>query len=255
MRVEISDVKDFWNKNPLAASGIDAEVGTPDFFAKYDVLREQNEPLDFSYSLHEYPSFKGKRVLDIGCGNGYVLSKYAREGAEVFGVDITETAVGITKKRFEWLKLNGNIRVANAEELPFEDNYFDCVCSMGVLHHTPDTQKAIDEVYRVLKPGGRLILMFYHKNSIKYKVFGLMPYLHPRHFGKTRKKLVDEVDGIGNPRGDVYTDKELAVMLKKFSHLYFFKRLIQEFNNVIPQPVLDVFESRWGWFIYVKGWK
>lgn len=213
MEVKVEDVKSFWNKNPLCASGIDEEIGNKEYFLKYNKLREINEPLDFSYNLHEYPSFKGKKVLDIGCGNGYILSKYAQEGATVHGVDITETGVDLTKKRFEIFNISlngGEIIVANAEDLPFEDNYFDCVCSMGVLHHTPDTQKAIDEAYRVLKPGGRMIMMFYAKDSLLNKWnFSLLRYIHPKYFGMSRQELVNSVDGFGNPKGDIYSYKEM----------------------------------------------
>ena len=226
----IEQVKDFWNHHPLCSEGIDAELGSEDFFQKYNQLREENEPLDFSYDLHEYPSFQGKKVLDIGCGNGYILAEYAKHGAEVYGVDISDTSVELTKKRFTIYGLNfngGGVKTENAEHLPFSDHMFDCVVSMGVLHHTPNTQQAINEAYRVLKPNGRMIMMFYHKNSLLNKWnFNVLRYIHPKYFGMSKQELVNSVDGFDNPKGDIYSHQELAVMMKQFRHLFMFNRLV-----------------------------
>ncbi len=68
-------------------------LGTPEYFRYCDQLREANERLQFSHELHEYKAFSNRRVLDIGCGNGYVLSRYASEEAQVFGVDLTQAVL------------------------------------------------------------------------------------------------------------------------------------------------------------------
>ena len=261
MAVTIEDVKRFWDRSPLCAEAISARPGTPEFFRHYDRLREINEPVDFSYNLHEFPTFAGKMVLDVGCGNGYVVSHYALEGARAHGVDVSRTAVDITRSRLGHMGLSADVRTASAEALPFEDNTFDCVCSMGVLHHTPDTQKALDEVCRVLRPGGRVILMFYNKDSVLYRwSFALMPWTHPKHLGKSRQTLVNQVDGAQNPKGDVYSEADLRKMLPEVDHLVFFRRLLQPWmvwpvGRILPQGLLAPFERRWGWFLYAKGWK
>jgi ubiquinone/menaquinone biosynthesis C-methylase UbiE len=199
--IPFEEIKAFWEKSPLSTSAIDAEPGTPAFFSKYDLLREANEPLAFAKSLHEYDQFLGKRVLEVGCGNAYTLGKYAEHGAEVYGLDITEAAIKLSRQRFEYQGLKGDFRVGNAEYLPYEADYFDCICSMGVLHHVPDTEKAVSEIYRCLKPGGRLIVMLYHRNSLLYRL--AMP-MRSVITGKSLQQLVNEVDGVGNPKGDVY---------------------------------------------------
>ena len=112
----LRDVRAFWEGHPVAATSVVHEPGTPEFFAEYDRLREANEPIDFSYRLHEYRDFVGKRVLDVGCGNGYVLSRYAREGADTYGIDLTETAVGLSRRRFELSRLEGRFVVGSAED-------------------------------------------------------------------------------------------------------------------------------------------
>lgn len=256
--VEIGDVKKFWNENPLSASAIPFAIGTEEYFEYYNKMRERNESLQFSYELHEYTKFRGKKVLDVGSGNGYVLSKYALEGAEVFGIDITETGIALCERRFELYGLKGNFQVANAESLPFEDESFDCVCSMGVLHHVPNTNKAVSEIYRVLKKNGRLIVMLYHKNSAWYRF--KMPIQSLIH-SKSIDQLVDEVDGVGNPKGDVYSKKELRTLLDKFERLELSVGLLNSWmifpfgGKYIPDFILKPFEKKIGWFLYGKAYK
>jgi len=255
-QVSIEDVKSFWNKNPLSASAIPYELGTLEYFEFYNGMRERNESIDFSYKLHEYKRFKNQKVLDVGSGNGYVLSKYAQEGADVYGIDITETGIDLCKKRFDLYGLKGTFQVANAESLPFADETFDCVCSMGVLHHVPNTEKAVSEIYRVLKRNGRLIVMFYYKNSAWYRFkMPIQSFIH----NKSINQLVDEVDGVGNPKGDVYTKKELKKLLDRFEHLELSVGLLNSWmifpfgGKYIPDFLLKPLESKIGWFLYGKA--
>lgn len=91
----IDEIRRYWEDNPLCASAIPHPLGSKEYFDYYNQLREQNESLEYSYALHEYNQYSGCNVLDIGCGNGYVLSKYAEEGANVYGVDITQTSIDL----------------------------------------------------------------------------------------------------------------------------------------------------------------
>lgn len=256
MNVDISEVRNFWDQNPLCASIIPYNLGTKEYFEYYDKLRESIEDLKYSYDLHEYNDFNCKRVLDVGCGNGYVLSKYAKEGAEVYGIDITPTAIQLCEKRFDYFELKGDFREANAEQLPFEDNYFDCVCSMGVLHHVPNTEKAISEIFRVLKPGGRLIVMFYHKNSALYQInFTIQSWFT----NKTKQQMVNEFDGLGNPKGWVYSKSELRELLCLFKNLNLFVGYLigtmvsPRGGRFIPNFLIKPFEKWLGWNLYAKG--
>lgn len=257
-RPRIQDVRAYWELNPVSAAAVPHPLGSPEYFAYYDRLREKNESLGFSLRLHEYDRFSGKRVLDVGCGNGYVLSRYALAGATVCGVDLTNTAIALCRGRFRLLGLAGHFSVGSAEELPFEKNSFDCVCCMGVLHHTPDTERAVAEMFRVLRPGGRLIVMVYHRNSaihrIKLPVIKIIT-------GKTVAQLVNEVDGIGNPKGDVYSKSELLELLQQFKSLDIFAGLLPRWTvlprlaPVVPRLLYHKVERKWGWFLYAKGVK
>jgi SAM-dependent methyltransferase len=256
--INIVKVKNFWDTNPLCATAIPYSLGTKEYFDYYDKLREANESVDFSGELHEYNDFAGKNVLDVGSGNGYVLSRYARAGAKVFGIDLSHTAVNLCRKRFEIMGLKGDFQIANAEKIPFEDNTFDCVCSMGVLHHTPNTENAIAEIYRVMKKNGRLILMFYHKNSALYRVGMRLQAIIKM---KSIRQLVNEVDGIGNPKGAVYTKKDLIGLLSRFNNLNLFIDLLQGWmiipgiGKFLPDNWFKSLSSRYGWFLYAKGYK
>jgi SAM-dependent methyltransferase len=252
----IASVRSYWDANPLSAVAIPHPLYSKEYYDFYHGLREENESLEFSCALHEYRSFAGRKVLDVGCGNGYVLSRYAAEGAEVYGVDLTPTAIALSERRFELSGLSGLFTVANAEELPFEDETFDCVCSMGVVHHTPDTEKAVAEIFRVVKPGGRVILMVYHRNSVLYQVNFRAQSLIRR---RPMQELVNEVDGVGNPKGDVYSRRELQALLARFEQVEMFVRVVQGWmvsakaGHLIPGRLLRPLERRWGWFLYAKA--
>jgi ubiquinone/menaquinone biosynthesis C-methylase UbiE len=258
MKVKIDDVKNYWDNNPLCSTIIPHPIGTKEYFIYYDELREEIEKIDFSYKLQEYKNFSKKKVLDVGCGNGYVLKNYAKEGAQVYGVDITPASIDLCKKRFNLNNISGNFQVANAEELPFPDNYFDCVSSMGVLHHVPNTEKAVSEIFRVLKPGGRLIVMFYYKNSFLYRMnFSIRSIFE----NKTKQQMVNEFDGIGNPKGWVYSKSDLRILLKNFNDVKMFvgyligSMTIPRGGRFIPNFLLKPFEKIGGWNLYAKAIK
>ena len=127
-------------------------------------------------------------MLEIGTGNGADGVMFALNGAVYTGVDLTEAALGASRKHFELLGLSGVFQKENAEHLSFPDESFDMVYSHGVLHHTPHPQAAIDEVYRVLKPGGRATVMLYHKHSFNYHA-RIMTYMRLRGLLKILSRL------------------------------------------------------------------
>jgi len=120
--------------------------------------------------LIPFDELRGKDVLEVGCGSGVHARLLARAGARLTAVDLTSTAVAMTRRRLDLDGLSGTVVEADAEALPFPDASFDFVWSWGVLHHSADTGRALAEVARVLRPGGRLALMVYHRNSITFWV-------------------------------------------------------------------------------------
>jgi len=251
------EVRDFWEENPLSAAAIPFEPGTPEFFAEHTRLREletTGETKLWAYNLEEAA---GKQVLDVGCGNGYVTCQFAGAGANVVAVDLTEKAVELTRARLTQLGLTAEVKQADAEALPFKDETFDTVVSFGVIHHTPDTEKAVEELHRVLKPGGQLQLMLYHRNSFAYRaLFPAKRVLQRGSRGKTASDQVNAVDGSTNPLGKVYSKSEVRSLLHSFTNIDF-RSADMFFNraNLIPTPLRNFIEHRWGWHLYIRARK
>lgn len=173
----ISEVRSFWNTEACGTHFVEHASDEKDFFEKFREYRYRTEwhiPL-----LVPFAEAKGKKVLEIGTGNGAEGVMFALNGARYTGVDLTDAALEATRKHFAVMGLTGTFQKENAEHLSFADGSFDWVFSHGVLHHTPNTQTAIDEVYRVLRPGGRAIIMLYHKHSFNYYV-RIMMYMRFR---------------------------------------------------------------------------
>jgi len=253
----VERVKAFWEQNPLSAEMIPFEPGTPEFFREHERLRRDSEPAWVHEELYEAERHAGKRLLDIGCGTGYVAALYARGGAQVTAVDLAEKSVELTRKRLAYLSLKATVQVANAEQLPFPDAAFDVVSSFGVLHHTPDTARALREVHRVLVPGGKALLMFYNRDSFAYRVlFPSKRLLQPAWRGKSADDQVNAVDGMTNPLGKVFTRKELRGLMPGFTNFEFNTwELFFHHANKIPRPLRDFMAARWGWFLYIKAVK
>jgi len=162
----IENVQAFWNTEACGTHFIESQRDEADFYVAYRRFRYETEwhiPL-----LIPFAEARGKKVLEIGCGNGADGVLFAEHGAKYTGVDLTQAAIDATRKHFEAAGLSGTFQIENAEGLSFADQSFDMVYSYGVLHHTPHPATAINEVLRVLKPGGRAIVMLYHKRSFNY---------------------------------------------------------------------------------------
>jgi ubiquinone/menaquinone biosynthesis C-methylase UbiE len=260
--VAIASVKDFWEQNPVAAAGIAAELGTAEYFWEFDTLREADgcEPYALSDKIHGYSSARGLKVLDVGCGNGYVLFQYARNGAEVTGVDLTATAIDLSRKRFSLGGMPGTFVEIDGQHLPFPDDYFDIVCTMGVLHHISNPQPTIDEIYRVLKPGGRLIVMLYHRHSWKNLVLlRLRRLLDPKFRGKTHQQALNMNDGDDCPLALVYSRKEAARLFRRFGSLEFSLTLLSWKQLLMLPPLVKLAErllppSSGSWPARWMGW-
>jgi ubiquinone/menaquinone biosynthesis C-methylase UbiE len=255
-----SEVRDFWNTRPCGTQFTHLPWGTPEFFADVERTRYDSHP--FLRRVAEFDQFRGQKVLEIGCGLGTDLIQFARGGAQVTGVDLTDKSIELVRRRFALEQLNVDARVADAEHLPFPDETFDCVYSFGVLHHTPDTQRAIDEAHRVIKPGGRAIIMLYHLSSIRVwvgaPIHGLRSLLSTKHgFGSTVDDWIRVYDGLTNPLGKAYTQKDAERMFARFGERSYevchpVRLGAPEVLNSISQRLLA---PRFGFFLVIKARK
>lgn len=282
-------VRDFWQANPCGAKFAKAEIGTREFFADVEAHRYATE-----WHIPEVIGFerwRGSDVLEVGCGIGTDAVNFARHGARYTGIDLTEASVELVRRRFALEGLTAELRTADAENLPFPDECFDLVYSHGVLHHTPDTQRAINEAHRVLSPGGTAMVMLYHKNSFNYHVnimafrrlgvrllkFGWGPAIVHRLTGEdedllrqlqnlyrqdpgqllSRDEFLNQnTDGAGNPLARVYTRDEAAAMFSTFSDVktevhFLNKRWIPLIGSLIPRSVERRLASSMGWHLWI----
>jgi len=159
--------QEFWTQYQPGFRVSDAPVGTPEFYSRVQRERYLLEP-DIP-EMATFSVWRDKDVLEAGCGIATDGAQFARAGARYTGIDFSPTAVRLARERFEMQGLAGRFVQGSIVELPFADESCDLVYSMGVIHHLPDTERAVSEFHRVLRPGGRAIAMVYHRDSFNYR--------------------------------------------------------------------------------------
>lgn len=156
-------VRNFWNAQPCGTGDL-TEHDERLRFAEIEARRNELEP-----EIADHAGFdrhRGESLLEVGVGAGTDHLRFARGGANCTGVDLTDAAITMTRRRLELEGLSSELRVADAENLPFRDSSFDFVYSWGVIHHSPDPALAAREILRVLRPRGRFVVMVYNLHSL-----------------------------------------------------------------------------------------
>ena len=225
----IEEVRRFWTANPLFAGEGRHEAGSEAWFVEHE-----NTCIDDVFA-GTVPDIVTRDVsaetalLDAGCGPGFWIRFFARRGVRrLSGCDLTETAASLTRRSLDIFGLSASIEVADIEQLPYADGSFDHVNCYGVVHHTPNPGRAIDEFHRVLGPGGTLCISVYHRNALLRRPWLLRllrPLIAPllSLSGRGRKgllssadprEIVRRYDGAANPLGRSYTLDELRQMLR-----------------------------------------
>ena len=161
-----AQVQEYWDEHPCGTQFTDLEWGSREFYRAVEEDRYQRQP--FMAEAVGFDRYPGQDLLEIGCGLGTDLLQFAGGGARVIGLDLTVRSVALARNRFDLEDVPGIFLTGDAENLPFPDASFDVVYSFGVLHHTPDTARAVREIRRVLRPGGEAVIMLYHSNSSHY---------------------------------------------------------------------------------------
>jgi ubiquinone/menaquinone biosynthesis C-methylase UbiE len=249
-------VKAFWDNEPCGTDRPASPEGSLAYFEEIENYRYRVESC-----IHEFAQFTRwhkKKVLEVGCGTGTDLLQFAKAGAEAYAIDLSTHSVSLAQTRLKLYGVNARIQEADAEHLPFADDTFDLVYSWGVIHHTPDTETAVKEIYRVSKPGGQIRIMIYNRHSwialkmyVRWglftgKFFSSLSTIFSRHFE--------------SPGTKTYTRKET-------------QKLFAGFRNLDVRPILtyydyfkakNIFPPTWlvrllgegrGWFILISGKK
>lgn len=283
-RIIMEDIKkkiqDWWNSSPCCSKITQASPGTKEFYEEVDSYKNTYEY--FIDGVADYKRWKDKRILEIGCGLGKDFSRFAQAGADATGIDMSFTSIGLTKRRLGLFGLKGNLYLADAENLPFKSGVFDMVFSWGVLHHTPGTETAVNEIHRVLKTNGKAIIMLYGKHSLLGLYYSFRFYLNkfldidllrrlvrvfmpwkwfktfvrmPEYLSGISKEqlLAALTDGFGNPLSKVYSRPEAKRIFSKFKYVDFeaYESRSSCFMRIFR--VLPFLEKRLGWFMVIKA--
>ena len=226
-KVTSKQIREFWEKNPFHVYESPYKIGTKKFFEYSDHIKDSDTE-KFSKHLWKFDKNRGKKVLDIGCGPaGWLVRNYAKNGAEVFGIDFAKNAIGILKKGLKIYGLEAKLFRAEAEKLPFMNNYFDFVSASGSIDHSLDTQKCVNEIYRVLKRGGETTVSLYYKSILLNRLFFPItilfiklllkaPYREGMKQAKSPEDLLRKIDGDNNPHTIMFTRKEVMKLFNKF---------------------------------------
>jgi SAM-dependent methyltransferase len=159
----IHDIREYWNRHIHDLEITRHPVGSPGFFADLD--QYHFEKLHHLLRLVNFDGYAGRQVLEVGCGAGTDLARFARGGAIVSGVDLSSSAIALARKNVDQQGLQADLREADGEQLPFADNTFDLVYAHGVVQYTAHPQTLVDECRRVLKPGGEAVFQVYNRIS------------------------------------------------------------------------------------------
>lgn len=156
-------VRNYWDAHIHDLEISPHPPGSEAFYQDLDEYRF--DKLNYLPKLVDFNAYMGKRILEVGCGTGIDLVRFARGGASAFGVELSSTAIKLAQKNFEYNGLQPELYLMDGRRLGFSDNSFDMVYANGVLQYTPQPEIVVSELHRVLRPGGKAIFMMYNKYS------------------------------------------------------------------------------------------
>jgi ubiquinone/menaquinone biosynthesis C-methylase UbiE len=208
-----AQVRDYWEQQACGTQYADAPPLTPEYFDQVEKKRYELEP--FIPRHAEFPTWTDKRVLEIGVGAGTDFVNFARAGANLCGVDLTQAGIEHCRRRLALEGLEADLRVASGEDLPFADEEFDLVWSWGVIHHAEHPEAVLREVRRVLKPGGQARIMMYGRHSwFAYKTWAKSAVTRLLAFTRPPSLWEAVAYDVESPGTHSYTRRELEIMVR-----------------------------------------
>jgi ubiquinone/menaquinone biosynthesis C-methylase UbiE len=258
---------EFWNElcGTWLAHSAGVTDAAPESLRRFDAAYLAMYPYLRAYVANE--PLSNKKLLEIGLGYGTLGQLLADHGSDYHGLDIADGPVAMMRHRLQNLGIGGteqHVRVGSALAIPHEDGNFDYVYSIGCLHHTGDLTRAVDEVFRVLKPGGKAIVMLYNRRSLRQLAAGLMFRLAGSQKGddsarRLRALYDSSTAGDAAPHTDYVSTSEARELFKSFSHVGIdiqnFDRSIKG-RRVIPRHLLLNNVARiWGLDLYITAIK
>jgi 2-polyprenyl-3-methyl-5-hydroxy-6-metoxy-1,4-benzoquinol methylase len=245
-QVSVDHVQAYWDARPCNLRHSDKQVGTRTYFDEVEKRKYFVEPHipDFA----DFLRWSGKRVLEVGCGIGTDTINFARHGATVTAVELSERSLDIARERAKVLGLADRITFvhANAEQLstavPVEP--YDLVYSFGVIHHSPHPDAILTELRQYLRPGGTLKVMVYHRLSWKV-LWVLLSYGRGR-FWELEKIVAQHSEAqTGCPVTYTYTRNSARRFIERAG----FRVTALCADHVFPYRIADYVQYR-----YVRVW-
>lgn len=205
MTLNIDKIKEYWNNKPCNINHSSFEVGTIEYFNEVEKKKYYVEPHIKEFA--DFDKWKDKDVLELGCGIGTDSINFARAGANLTIIELSEKSLEICKKRFELFGLKAHFICGNIERISDyinnNDKKFDLIYSFGVIHHTIEPKNVINEVYKFLKTDGEFRFMVYSK--ISYKLFWLMMENNIKDLSEGFKLISSESEAQSNcPMTHIY---------------------------------------------------
>jgi SAM-dependent methyltransferase len=255
-------VQEQWNNSPVGSERARrSQPHTLGWFHEIEADR-YGSYAPWMPKVMEFASHAGEEVLEVGGGLGIDLAQFASHGARVTDVDLSAGHLALAEEHFRLRGLAGRFVHHDGEDLPFPDASFDLVYSNGVIHHTPNTKRVVEEIWRVLRPGGRVIVMVYAENSLNY--WRNLIYWRGVREGQLRRSSIGdilsrsvELSGTdARPLVKVYTSERLRRMFASFTDILIVKRQLRapELPRIL-RPFTPVMGRVAGWNLIVKATK
>lgn len=257
------EVQNQWNNDPCGSHYVkNATKHSLEWYLEAEQYR-YGKYAPWMLEVMEFKKHAGKKLLEIGAGMGTDLAQFAKHGANVTDYDLSITHLTLAQENFKLRGLKGDFHHGDAEELPFENNTFDVVYSNGVIHHTPNTEHVISEIYRVLKPGGKAIIMVYAENSlhywfrIVYEIGLKQGKLFNHSIGAIMSSSVELSENKAKPLVKVYSKASLRKMFNKFNQISIVKRQMtpEEVPDWLQWVPVKILERIIGWNLIIKAYK
>lgn len=245
-------VREFWEQEPCGTGeGIvgESEPLTLEWFEQVERHRYSAEP--FIHGVAQFTRHRGKKLLEIGVGAGTDHLQWARAGAVIHGVDLTQAAIDTTRARLAAYGFESQLQRVDAETLPFPDGMFDVVYSWGVIHHSENPRAILEEAHRVLKPGGVFLGMLYRRHSLAI----LNEWIkHALLKGKPWRSFRDvtwhHVESVGTK---AYTLRELRELLDMFSDVQL-RRYVTPYDTAkLPRRLHGLIPDLCGAFVGIRA--
>jgi ubiquinone/menaquinone biosynthesis C-methylase UbiE len=252
----IEDVKQFWNSRPCNIRHSNKAIGSKEYFDEVEQRKYFVEPHIPKFA--DFEAWKGKSVLEIGCGIGTDAVNFARAGAIYTGIELSEASLEIARDRFKLFNLEGSFLLGNAEnlELIANKNKFDLIYSFGVLHHTPNISNALSGVKKLAHKNSIIKIMVYAKNSWKQEMINAG---------------LDQPEAqFGCPIANSYSKEEISHLLfvndlhpisLEQKHIFpymiepykIYQYVKQPWFESMPKEIFTVLEKSFGWHLLITA--